>query len=472
MPTRAEARDLLRRYDRIVEAKAQRYRNDPVAWLHDHIDFGDDQPSDYQEEILEALYQWGRVAVRAPRGGGKTAPAAWAALHFANTRSDDWKVPTTAGSWLQLSQFLWPEIHKWSKRIRWDRLGRDPYSLRTELLSLRLSLAGGEAFAINSDQPALLEGAHARHLLAIVDEGKTVPDASWDAIEGYFSDPGEKRALALSIPGAPAGRFYDICARRRGLEDWHPIHVTIDQAVRAGRVRPEWVRQRKAQWGEGSALYLNHVLAEFGGEPDGVIPLEWVEAAIDRWRTRVAMPAAEVVGVDVADEGRDDTVAAIRGGDVVVGLRRWGMGDTMLTAERVAALGVEVIVDSIGVGAGVLARLRQLLGPSKAVGFVASERSDRKDRSGEFGFINKRSAAWWNLRELLEPPSEVALPDDAMLLGDLTAPRWREAAGGKVQVEGKDEIRKRLGRSTDAGDAVVMVFWDEGPTALEGWLVA
>ena len=219
------------------------------------------------------------------------------------------------------------------------------------------------------------------------------------------------------------------------------------------------------------------MLAEFGGEPDGVIPLAWVEAAVERWQTRygdkadprLPLPQPEVIGFDVADEGDDETIVAFRRGDVITEVR--GLkGDTMLTAEKVAAYGVEVVVDSIGVGAGTLHRLRQLLPPGKAQGFVASERTDRKDRTGEFGFINKRAAAWWSLRELLEPPSEVCLPDDMKLLGDLTAPRWREVSGGKIQIEAKDDIRKRIGRSTDRADAVAMAFFDER-TALTGWLV-
>jgi hypothetical protein len=52
----------------------------------------------------------------------------------------------------------------------------------------------------------------------------------------------------------------------------------------------------------------------------------------------------------------------------------------------------------------------------------------------------------------------VALPDDDELIGDLCAPRWWLNSTGRLQIEGKDEIRKRLGRSPDAGDAVVMAF--------------
>lgn len=460
MPTPAELRSLLDRYDAAVQRKAARYRADPVAWTHDHIRFPEGQgPTEYQDEILARLASSRRVAVRAPRGGGKTAPAAWATLWWSLTHQDDWKALTTAGSWLQLSQFLWPEIHKWSRLLDWDRLGRPPFNLRDELLTLRLSLAGGEAFAINSDRPDLLEGAHARNLLAVVDEGKSVPDASWDAIEGYFSNPGEHAALALSVPGAPAGRFYDICSRRPGFEEWDTLHVTIDRAITAGRVSSSWVEQRRRQWGEDSPLFRNHVLAEFGGESDGVIPLAWVEAAVERWTGQGQL---DRLAVDVADEGGDDTVMALRSGDEITGLRRYPTGDTMMTAERAANLDPpQVTVDSIGVGAGVLSRLRQLLGDQRVSGFVASEGTDRRDKSGEMRFANKRAAAWWNLRELLEPPSTVALPDDALLLGDLTAPRWREITGGRIGIESKDDLRKRLGRSTDAGDAVVMAFWED-----------
>lgn len=141
-----------------------------------------------------------------------------------------------------------------------------------------------------------------------------------------------------------------------------------------------------------------------------------------------------------------------------------------LVVNRVPTHGT-AIVDSIGVGAGVLANLNRVKS-IKSYGFVASERTKRKDRSGEFGFINKRSAAWWNLREMLDPVNgdNLALPDDDLLLGDLTSPRWREAAGGKIQIESKDEIRKRLGRSTDSGDSVVMAFWEEkAGRRIEGW---
>jgi len=121
-------------------------------------------------------------------------------------------------------------------------------------------------------------------------------------------------------------------------------------------------------------------------------------------------------------------------------------------------------VDVIGIGAGVVDRLVEQDFPVEP--FNASERTVRTDESGELGFTNKRSAAWWNLRELLDPDSQwdpISLPPDDNLIGDLTSPLWKVTSGGKIQLESKDDIKKRLNRSTDDGDAVVMAFWPGEP---------
>ena len=100
--------------------------------------------------------------------------------------------------------------------------------------------------------------------------------------------------------------------------------------------------------------------------------------------------------------------------------------------------------------------------------FNAAWKTDVQDLSGHHGFPNARSAAWWMLREILDPESnfEACLPDDTALTGDLTAPQYRWGSGGQIIVEGKEEIRKRLGRSPDSADAVIHAltgayFYDE-----------
>lgn len=460
-------------------AKVAPWLYDPVQWVADVIPSID--LADYQTEELNALIAadgHGKVAARGPRGSGKTTPAAVIALWFITTRElagIDWKVPVTAGSWNQLERFTWPEIHKWANLIDWHKLGMDRWIPKQQLMTLRIKLDHGEAFAINSDNPDLIEGAHADHLMLIVDEAKSVPDASWDAMQGYFASPGTYYQFVISTPSEPAGRFYDIHSRTAGYEDWSVSHVTIADAIAAGRVTEEWRAQREKQWGKDSTLYKCHVLAEFGGTEDGIIPLSWVEAAVERGR-EVAIDDCypRVFGVDIADTGSDNTIIVHRDGDHAYRLDRFEDGDTMLHADRIenrARRGTRIVIDSIGVGAGVAAKLKRNKDLVVAA-FVASAGTKRKDLSGEMGFANLRAAAWWNLRELLDPSegSQLTLPDDPELLGDLTAPAWREVAGGKILVESKKDIKKRLGRSTDVGDAVVQAFWEDVTSLdLSGW---
>jgi len=422
--------------------------------------------------MMALLPEKKRVSARGPHGLGKTAMAAWTILWFSLTRDgdDDWKIPTTASAWRQLTKYLWPEVRKWARRLRWDMVGREQFSERLELLTLSLKLETGEAFALASNDVSAIEGAHATSLLYIFDEGKAIPPDIWDGAEGAFASPetGEAMALAISTPGEPVGRFYEIHARKKGLEDWHVRHVSLQEAVDAGRIGQDWAEQRRLQWGEKSAVYQNRVMGEFAtSEEDGVIPLAWVEAANQRWlewRDSGEEPEGELtsVGVDVAGTGADKTVCALRYGDIITELRRTSKEDTMQTAGRVLGiltLGGKAIVDVIGIGAGVVDRLREQ--GQKVDAFGAGERTDKRDRSGELGFADKRSAAWWNMRDLLET-DPIALPPDDTLTGDLIAPHWTVQSGGKIKVEKKKDIKKRIGRSTDDADAVIQAFWDEG----------
>lgn len=451
------------------------YRNNYVGFVHDCIVWKDGEcPAPYQDEILAAIPEKKRIAVRGPHGLGKTGLAAWVILCFALTRDgEDWKCPTTASAWRQLTKYLWPEIHKWSRRLRWEKIGREAFDLRSELLQINLKLSTGEAFAVASDNHALIEGAHADSLLYLFDEAKAIPVETFDAAEGAFAGGAstEAFALAISTPGEPGGRFYDIHSRKPGYDDWWVRHVSLDEAIEAGRISREWAEQRKKQWGEQSAIYQNRVLGEFcASDEDGVIPLGWIEAANQRWQEWKDAGAVNghitSFGVDVGSgKARDNTVFALRSDSILTELRRNNNEDTMQTAGRSLALvekhKARAVVDVIGLGSGVVDRLREQ--KANVVAFNASERSEAKDHSGELGFVNKRSAAWWNLRELLDPSNkhEISLPPDDLLTGDLTAPHWRVMSGGKIQIESKDDIKKRIGRSTDDGDAVVMAFYQE-----------
>lgn len=500
-------RDTLALADKLQEAETQkakyqrwqeRYRYDPAAFAVDcfHWHRVNDKPTKYQKDILGKLVERKRVAIRGPHGLGKTAMASWAILWFSLTRDGlDWKIPTTASVWRQLTHYLWPEIHKWSRLLDWEKIGRLPFDDRTELQTQTLKLRTGSAFAVASDKHEHIEGAHADHIFYVFDEGKAIKAQTFDAAEGAFSGAGadtgrEALALVISTPGDPNGRFYEIHARKPGFHDWFARHVKKDEVIQAGRMSAEWARARAQQWGEESAVYKNRVEGEFAaGEEDSIIPLAHIEAANERWRLWVEMgkPGNFVqVGVDVARQGADQTVLALRfdqpkwGGDpegrtliAIDDLRYYKFARTTETTGRVKGVlrkyGGQAVVDVIGYGSGVVDQLRE--DGFEVVAFSAKKTTDHVDASGELGFVDKRSASWWLMRELLDPENRnfvLALPPDDRLTGELAAPKWKPHSGGRIKVEQKEDIKTRIDRSTDSADAANMAVWIEEANDSEG----
>lgn len=212
----------------------------------------------------------------------------------------------------------------------------------------------------------------------------------------------------------------------------------------------------------------------------GVIPLGWIEQAMARWRDwvdagRPELPGRRVVGVDVAYYGDDDTAIAIRQGSVVQDILIRSKQDTVQTTNDVAPYlnwpQALAVVDVNGIGAGVYDQLRARHGNGRhdsilgtAIPFNASARTQRRDLIGEFTFRTDRDASWWRMRELLDPSkgSLVALPDDELLKVELSSVKYKTLTGAIVVVESKDEIKKRIGRSTDRADAVIQSWWVEG----------
>jgi hypothetical protein len=137
--------------------------------------------------------------------------------------------------------------------------------------------------------------------------------------------------------------------------------------------------------------------------------------------------------------------------------------DTQTPAHRVSARlrerGGHAVVDYTGQGQGTADRLIEE--GYETIKFIGQGKADASDSSGEYTFVNIRSAAHWHMRELLDPSNglEMMLPDDEMLISDLTAPRYTIRTGAKIAVEEKKDTKKRLGHSPDTGDSVIMCFW-------------
>lgn len=428
-----------------------------------------------QREIAEALVHNRRVAVQSAHSCGKSYLAAVLAAWWVDQHPvGESLVVTTAPSHPQVHGVLWHEIAQLH-----SRLGLPGDVQQTDVWKVGGAQVGLGRRPHDYSEDSF-QGFHRRFVLVIVDEAAGIPAWLWTAAEAVTTNE-HCRILAIGNPTSPSSEFARVCRPDSG---WHVERVSaFDSPNFTGEVvssrlgellvSPTWVEDRRRQWGEDSPVWVSRVLGRFPSvDQFGVIQLSWVEAANARWRDWVADGRPEragpralpVLGVDPARFGPDDTVVATRTGDVVTGLERWHGLDTTEVADRVrnrlGVYGSRAVIDAIGLGAGVYDQLRREGANVEAFNAAAGTRM--RDASGAWGYPNTRSASWWHLRELLDPSNggNLALPDDDMLTGDLIAPTWRELAGGRLQVEGKDDIRKRLGRSTDAGDAVAMACWE------------
>lgn len=203
-------------------------------------------------------------------------------------------------------------------------------------------------------------------------------------------------------------------------------------------------------------------------DPWQVIPTAWVQIAQARW-TPIPPSYIDALGVDVARGGNDKTVLTPRhanwfGQQICYAGANTPNGDTVVQAIAEATLPAKpfINVDVIGVGASVYDTGRDK--GLKIIPMNGSNLTINRDQTGELGFINKRAEWYWVLREALDPLTgqELSIPPDRELLADLTAPRWKLTSRG-IQIESKEDIKKRIGRSPDKGDSLVYAFAIEVP---------
>jgi hypothetical protein len=206
--------------------------------------------------------------------------------------------------------------------------------------------------------------------------------------------------------------------------------------------------------------------------PGQVIPGDWIVQAQARWTPDGGRGIRmTTLGVDVAQGGGDDTVlAALYGTWFAPLVRRRGIDTT--NGPAVAALVVEnvrdgalIVIDLTG-GWGGSARDHLVALGMRVEPVVFSHGCPGRTRDGVFTFLNRRAALLWRFREALDPVTGdgIALPPDRRLAAQLAAPTWR-LKGGAIAIESKEEIRKRLGASTDDADAVILA-WSEREDAL------
>lgn len=417
---------------------------------------------DWQLELLTEL-DGGvtKVSVRSGHGVGKTAFCAWNALHFLLFR-DDVKVIVTSPSFKQMNDGLIPEVQKWLAKVPdWmaanvesisDRIVRKP-NTKNNFISFRTA---------RKENPEALAGVHAAHVLIIVDEASGVDEIVYETGQGALSTKG---ALAILIgnPTKPSGFFYKTQTILKDL--WLTRKVSC---MDSSRVSDEYIESQKRTYGVDSREFAVRVLGEFPeAGADAVIPRSFVESAVDRdvhvkdfplvWGIdpgRGGDPSGFISRTDnailEAEELRFDNLMRIVGWVKT----KW---DTTPNSKRPTA----IYVDSIGLGAGVYDRLNELELPVVSVN--VSEVAAMSDR-----YMRLRAELWYKAREWFEQmnkfiPSQ--LPNLRQLIEELASVEQRIMSSGKVDIESKEQMKRRGVPSPNLADAFVLTFAQEGAIA-------
>lgn len=414
------------------------------------------EPTAQQYEGGRAIIERRRVSIRSGHGTGKSAFMAWCVIWFEITHFPA-KVPCTAPTSHQLNDVLWAEIAKWFRRLveRIPHFG-EWFSWSSE--RFYMTDRPNESFAVartsRPENPEALQGFHSENILFLIDEASGVAESVFQVAEGALSTEGAYVVMAAN-PTRQEGYFYDSHHKMR--ERWAALHWSGEDSP---NVSKSYIDDMRAKYGIDSPIYQVRVLGNFVTAEDGVIPLELCESAKAR---DVAPTNGNIVwGLDVARFGNDSTaIAKRRGNTQMEPTREWFGKDTMQTAglikkeyDEAITRPVSINVDVIGIGAGVVDRLKELGLPVRGVNVAESASvSDRYSRL--------RDELWFRGREWLAA-RDCRLADDDALIAELTTAKYSLLSNGKIKVEGKDEMKKRGVTSPNRADAFLLTFADVG----------
>jgi phage terminase large subunit len=417
------------------------------------------EPDAWQWEASKLLVVSRKLSIRSGHGVGKSTFMAWCILWFLVCYFPC-KVPATAPTGHQLDDVLWAELAKWH-RILSQRLPALGKEFEWSGGSFKMKSHPSESFAVartsRPEKPEALQGFHSENILFLIDEASGVADNVFEVAEGALSTDGAFVVMAAN-PTRQSGYFFDSHHKMRA--EWATMHVNGETCARVSKA---YVASMAKKYGRQSSIYKVRVKGDFAAAADGVISLEMCEAA--KFRDVKLNDFAPIIwGLDVARFGDDSTALAKRQGNhQIEKCLEWYGKDTMQTVGLIKAewdatpktqRPASINVDVIGIGAGVVDRLKELRLPVYGVNVAESAAvSDLYSRL--------RDELWFKGKEWLEA-MDCRLLDDEDLIGELTMPKYSILSNGLIKVESKSEMKARGVKSPNLADAFLLTFASDG----------
>jgi len=461
------------------------YKDD---WCRFAADILNVRLDDQQEECLYTIQTSRRISIRSGNARGKDYVAAAASLCFLYLNYPS-KVIETAPTGRQVKAIMMAEI----SRIYQNAV----VPLGGEIMAEMIKFSEDPdwylmAFKAGEKEQEPWSGFHSPHLMVVVTEASGVADEVFTAIEGILQ--ADSKLVLCFNPNRLSGEAYKSIMspayKTMRLNCLDAPNVKAKKTIFPGQVDYFWIRnlitekrwatpinksaarpeendfEFEDKWYRPNDLFRVKVLGELPKESEDVlIPLSWINAAIERWKGNHKVTGSPTYGVDVAGEGRDFTVFVHRYRNVVNKIDRYSKQDHMVTAGRIKGLldlceGAAANIDTIGEGAGVYSRCREQDLNVVSAKFSKSAKG-LKDYSDQRTFANMRAYCYWAIRDALNPEYEenLALPPDDELTEELHEVKWSLRSNGDIIIEPKEDIKKRIGRSPDKGDALALTYF-------------
>jgi hypothetical protein len=345
---------------------------------------------------------------------------------------------------------------KQAKTVAWLRLKarvgelvmRGLAEINESELWVRFNTNGATLRIYGADNPDAIRGVRLDGV--VIDEVADIKPETWsEVIQPALAD---RKGWALFI-GTPHGinLFSDLFFKAHNLPDWHAALYTVYDTDALDPVEVERLRLASDE-----NTFKREMLCDFSAAGDDqLISLSDVHASAGRHLRKDQYDfAAKVLGVDPARFGDDRSVLVLRQGlyahrpEVYRGLDNMALADKV--AQCIERHRPDAVFIDAGNGAGVIDRLRQLHHDVIEVHFSGMPSHAR--------YLNKRAEMWFEMRDWLRGGG--VIPDLMALKQELATPTYKFTPADKIQLESKDDIKKRLPQagSPDMADALALTF--------------
>jgi len=450
-----------------LDALGRLYKAKYMRWEVDHkrdpkkINLGD-----FDDEMQNIAKMLG-LSITAGRGVGKSAFLSWVIIWFL-LNVDEARLVVTSTKQDQLKTVIWAGVSQWLHaklpngeyaflfrdyiKVTGERIVFDESVVADKIQPRFAKMAICQKNANIAEQQATLSGDHSPNMIMIADESAGIPDAVFEPLERTMT--GKFNICIQTFNPIKNSGYAHESQHGKMADKWYKLRWNAEESELVSKQSLAMALEKYGS--RDSDGYRVNVLGlpPQGGD-DVLIPYSWVSDASYR-ELKPPKEVGRVLGVDPARHGGDKTVFLLRQGGKILDIQQYAKLDGVEVADLVIDYVYRndidaCFVDTVGVGGPIYDMLKRNR-DCKWVSVESSRRAKDPDK-----FMRLRDELWWRCREWFanENPD---IPDDVDLINQLTDIKYSDESG-KIKVEGKSMMKKRVGGSPDIADALNLTFY-------------